>query len=118
LGNNLTSSSTVLIRPTLINKNIIDVACGGAHTAILTDDPSNNLYTCGTNQYGNLGNGTIGNPGIKIFQLTTYTKKVIDVYCGGDHTMIMTDDSSNNIYACGINNNGQLGIGNFYFAVF
>ena len=86
------------------------VSCGDAHTIILSTEGT--LFGCGLSDSGQLGLGRIGE-----FQLTKFkplstlpggkiAKKVV---CGGFHTMVLTKDGQ--LFACGNNNHGQLGLG-------
>ncbi len=100
-----------------IDKQVISVSCGSFYTAVLTSEPTNNLYVTGLNRDGQLGTGN--NDNIKKFTnkdiLGTElfpNKKVINVSCCTNHTAVITDESANNLYITGKNNEGQLGIGN------
>lgn len=68
--------------------NILDVACGNRHTAILLEDKS--IWTSGNNKYGQLGLGTQ-----KIYQKVVYFKKSLtyksdcELNCGPWSTIIM-----------------------------
>lgn len=76
---------------------VIKVACGARHTAILSGD--HHLLTCGWNAYGQLGHGDLVSR-----DCLTYVKqsclsscedciKVLDVFCGGWNTVVLTDIS-------------------------
>jgi alpha-tubulin suppressor-like RCC1 family protein len=92
---------------------VIQVSCGLAHTAII--DENYNLYTCGNNQYGQLGLGTTGtnqNPyfmQVNVTGITGFSGGVKHVSCGYVHTAII--DKYENLYTCGYNEYGQLGLG-------
>ncbi|RHZ85592.1 hypothetical protein Glove_63g70 [Diversispora epigaea] len=60
--------------------NVVKVACGSAHTVVLTDD--NNLLTCGWGKYGQQGQGPGNLSEIYSFTSVIEGKKVIDCYCG------------------------------------
>jgi alpha-tubulin suppressor-like RCC1 family protein len=92
------------------------VSCGAHHTAIR--DTYENLYTCGYNFYGQLGLGTSGNTGndpnpyfmqVNVTGITGFSGGVIQVSCGGEFTAII--DTYDNLYTCGYNEYGQLGLG-------
>uniref|UniRef100_T1KZ52 RCC1-like domain-containing protein n=2 Tax=Tetranychus urticae TaxID=32264 RepID=T1KZ52_TETUR len=109
---------TVLTRPVAIyfpqnikSPKIKQVACGRAHTIILTTD--NTLYSLGNNSFGQCGvpilekkpkldytliNEIHGVPGI-----------VEKVVCGQDHTLFLLQ--SGEVYACGWSADGQTGLG-------
>jgi alpha-tubulin suppressor-like RCC1 family protein len=94
------------------------VSCGSDFTAILDDNY--NLYTCGSNGSGQLGLGETANYGsinpnpdfmpVNVTGITGFYGGVKQVSCGGAHTAILDDNY--NLYTCGSNNSGQLGLGN------
>ncbi|HBF2041586.1 TPA: hypothetical protein KNV82_002464 [Clostridioides difficile] len=87
----------------IINKND-KIICGDAHTFILKND--NTIWSCGRNNYGQLGLGDTTDR-------TTFTKVDIDnvkkIVCGYYHAFIIKND--NTVWSCGRNNYGQLGLG-------
>jgi alpha-tubulin suppressor-like RCC1 family protein len=101
--------------------NVSSVSCGEFHTMILTKN--NELYACGYNGLGQLGLGddkhrnTFAKVNIPVqsSHLTvestanSLNPKIISVACDGYRTMILTKD--NELYACGNNQSGQLGLG-------
>jgi alpha-tubulin suppressor-like RCC1 family protein len=87
-----------------IIKNVI---FGGDSTLIQTDK---NVYVCGRNKSGQLGVGRKDN----VFMPTKMELKLAKdevvkkvIFCGGS-TLIQTDK---NVYVCGRNKSGQLGVG-------
>jgi alpha-tubulin suppressor-like RCC1 family protein len=119
LGNNTNTSTftQVTIRDQNNNPKIIkEVSCGGSnlngmqaggHIAIVTIDGL--LYTCGGNNYGQLGLG-ITDISKSTFQQVTITGKTINkVYCGIEYTAVVTTDEL--LYVCGHNYLGKLGLG-------
>jgi len=94
-----------------INKKVIKVAFGYSHMALITNENINNLYTTGDNSYGQLGIGSDTSLNVTTFQQIILNKKVLDVDCGEYHTGILTNDTDANLYTCGSNEFGQLGIG-------
>jgi hypothetical protein len=87
------------------------VSCGGLHTAII--DENYNLYTCGYNGFGQLGLGTTDpNPyfmQVNVTGITGFSGGVKQVSCGENFTAII--DTYDNLYTCGNNDFGQLGLG-------
>jgi alpha-tubulin suppressor-like RCC1 family protein len=87
---------------------IKQISCGGYHTCILMEN--NDVYACGYNSSGQLGLGDI-------IHINKFEKVSIDdiegnikqICCGGRHTFILMEN--NDIYACGYNEYGQLGLG-------
>jgi alpha-tubulin suppressor-like RCC1 family protein len=89
------------------NRPFIQVSTGFSHAACI--DISNNLYTFGSNVYGQLGYNSFesmwdisSNP-VNV----NNNKKIINVACGIEHTLCL--DASGRVYTCGFNGNGQLG---------
>ncbi|XP_025832237.1 E3 ubiquitin-protein ligase HERC2 [Agrilus planipennis] len=100
-------------RPKLIEAlqgyEIIEIACGGAHSAAITS--SGQLFTWGKGRYGRLGHGDSEDrlkPKL-VEELLGY--RVIDVACGsGDaQTLCVTDDD--NVWSWGDGDYGKLGRG-------
>ncbi|KAL9656322.1 hypothetical protein ABK040_005089 [Willaertia magna] len=87
---------------------ICKLDCGLYHSFILTK--TGELYTCGRNKNGQLGLGHKYNMDTFIQVLPTGSSPIFikDVACGRYHTIIITE--GNEIYGCGVNSNGQLGI--------
>ncbi|XP_012586719.1 PREDICTED: X-linked retinitis pigmentosa GTPase regulator-like [Condylura cristata] len=86
---------------------VIQVACGGAHTVVLTEKA---VYTFGLGQFGQLGLGP--------FLFETLEPKVVDqiehqkvsyICCGENHTALITDVGR--LYTFGNGRHGKLGRG-------
>jgi alpha-tubulin suppressor-like RCC1 family protein len=86
--------------------NIKDIYCGTNHNIILNDN--NELFVCGVNQRGQLGLGDYNERYI-------YTKLehnfgiIKNIFCGYLNNIILTEN--NELYVCGLNYKGQLGLG-------
>ena len=91
---------------------VLSVSCGFDSTAIIcTDGKKNSLWVCGNNVDGHLGLGDF-DPRSVFTQVTQGFPQNIDpiaVSIGIDHTGLILKDGS--IYACGVNDAGQLGNG-------
>lgn len=88
---------------------IQDVRLSKLHSAILTNDPEVNLYTCGFGPGGRLGTGdeeTRFNF-VPILGGGLGGKKVIDIGLGQNHTVAVTSDGG--VFSWGNNTYGQLG---------
>lgn len=90
-----------------IPEKVIQVACGGGHTVVLTE---NAVYTFGLGQFGQLGLGTF------IFETSEPTviehikdQKISYISCGENHTALITDTGL--IYTFGDGRHGKLGLG-------
>lgn len=84
------------------------VSNGGTHTAMI--DLDNNVWVCGYNSMGQLGlgGGPIRDMPEKIPDIDLLGKAK-QVSVGDFYTMII--DSENNVWSCGFNSHGQLGLG-------
>lgn len=114
LGDGTNTDSITPITISDANRNHVIVSCGGYHTGIashlLSVSPITlNLKCSGNNDYGQLG---IGNHiSTNTFQDICFnvSSNIGSFDCGKYHT-IFTEGISGNIYACGRNHRGQLGI--------
>lgn len=95
-----------------IPDKVIQVACGGGHTVVLTEKA---VYTFGLGQFGQLGLGTF------LFETAEprviepiKDQKIIYVSCGENHTALITDIGL--IYTFGNGQYGKLGLGMENFA--
>ncbi|XP_013877220.1 retinitis pigmentosa GTPase regulator b [Austrofundulus limnaeus] len=112
LGTEQLSAHRLPQRVKSITDPVRRVACGGGHTVVLTED---NVYTFGLGQFGQLGHGTF------IFEsrlprLVEHFKKnpVRQVFCGENHTAVITDGGL--LYTFGDGRHGKLGLGEENFA--
>ena len=94
--------------------SIKQIACGGNHTMIIKNDGS--LWSCGHNDYGQLGLSDTDNRTIFTKVITNTNNDVKEVICGDQHGFILKNDSS--ICSCGYNNYGQLGFDNTDVIIF
>mmetsp|Transcript_2002 Transcript_2002/g.1881 ORF Transcript_2002/g.1881 Transcript_2002/m.1881 type:complete len:440 (+) Transcript_2002:510-1829(+) len=103
----------------LANKKIIQVACGEAHTLALTD--SNEVYGWGWGSNGQLATGVkhddfdeVGNVSCIQYtplKITTLEGlRIREIAAGGLFSIFLTEE--NEIFACGMNDFGQLGLEN------
>ncbi|KAG8288256.1 E3 ubiquitin-protein ligase herc2 [Homalodisca vitripennis] len=100
-------------RPTLIEalrgKEIVNIACGGSHSAAVT--VHGELYTWGKGRYGRLGHGDTEDRFVPKLVEALLGYSVVDVACGsGDaQTLAITDDDS--VWSWGDGDYGKLGRG-------
>jgi len=114
-GTRNTSANTKFTKSKDISDiNISDaytISCGSYHTGIIRND--NSVWTCGYNNYGQLGNGLTDASANKFIKCKDISNNNISnalaISCGNSHTGILKSDGS--IWTCGRNNVGQLGIG-------
>ena len=103
-----TNRSTIVELTNNTGKTPIAIDCGMDFTMILMSDGS--IYATGNNTFGQLGIGSSSNKS-SITELTNNTGKTPEsIACGGTHFAILMSDGS--IYMTGLNEQGQLGIGN------
>jgi alpha-tubulin suppressor-like RCC1 family protein len=110
IGNKFVNYSIAPIKQTVDEKeDIFYISAGESHSAFLSLTPR--LYVYGKNYFGQLG---INNSHY-IFCPTKIELsekiKVSKVVCGGDHSLLLTED--NQLYSWGLNIFGQLGLGDF-----
>lgn len=98
----------------LDHHKIKDIACGIKHTLMLTTD--NKVISFGCTEFGQCGQGLSSNiPDKKVHNKrpciipTLEGKLITAVYCGGAHSVWVT--SNHDVFSFGLNNNGQLGLG-------
>lgn len=96
----------------ILNKKVVSVVSGAAFSLVITNELTNNLYSCGNNINGQLGLGD--NSSRTTFQNATLgisDKIIVAISAGELYSLLLTNDSSNNLYSCGLNSSGQLGLG-------
>ncbi|MGD9108934.1 MAG: F-box-like domain-containing protein [Gammaproteobacteria bacterium] len=110
---NVTKPQEIKVFPE--NSKILNVSCGGCHTVFLVQPKSGKIkiYSCGKNNYGQLGLGHM-NKVTKPQEIKRFPKnsKILNVSCGGWHTVFLVKLKSGEIkaYSCGRNTCGQLGL--------
>ena len=106
LGLNSTTNKTSFTKVTSkLTSGVVQVSCGAYHSAALKSDGT--LYTCGRNEQGQLGSGSISSTDIKVFTKRSITN-VKKVCCGDCFTVVLKNDGT--VWSCGENDYGQLGI--------
>ncbi|XP_037021005.2 X-linked retinitis pigmentosa GTPase regulator isoform X1 [Artibeus jamaicensis] len=92
-------------------KPIAWISCGYYHSAFITMDGE--LYTFGEPECGKLGLPQELLMNHRVPQLVTgIPEKVLQVACGGGHTVVLTEKA---VYTFGLGQFGQLGLGTFVF---
>ncbi|KAK9503277.1 hypothetical protein O3M35_011880 [Rhynocoris fuscipes] len=86
---------------------IVDISCGDEHTVVICQN--GRAFSFGRNGWGELGLGNrmaVARPScVKSLK----PKKCIHVACGRAHSLFLSDTGK--VYACGNNDEGQLGLG-------
>ncbi|KAG7274413.1 hypothetical protein CRUP_027043 [Coryphaenoides rupestris] len=90
---------------------VVQVACGRAHSLVLTDREG--VFSMGNNAYGQCGRPIVedevyGGSHI-IHKMEGFDSKVIQVACGQDHSLFLTETGK--VYACGWGADGQTACG-------
>jgi len=113
--NTLYLSQPKRIKSALDGKNIIQIACGDAHSIAL--DYNGRVYGWGYTYYGQLGLG-IGHENVEanfscqipeprlIEKLAN--QRIIDIYAGATFSFFLND--KNELYGCGLNESNQIGL--------
>ena len=92
-----------------INNDVKQIACGYYDTFLLKNDGS--LWATGMNNSGELGLGDTSARNTFTKVTTNINNDVKQIACGDYFTYILKNDGS--VWACGYNNNGQLGLGDY-----
>ncbi|XP_051769112.1 retinitis pigmentosa GTPase regulator b isoform X1 [Ctenopharyngodon idella] len=94
-----------------VGKRVSWMSCGYYHSAFVTVDGA--LFTFGEKDSGKLGLSTEKLANHKVpQQVTNIPDKVVQVSCGGGHTVALTEHE---VYSFGLGQFGQLGHGTFIF---
>ena len=90
-------------------KNPKQIACGGFHTAVVTDDGC--VYTFGGGEHGQLGHGDkINKLKPTLVQALTDTCRITQITCGWSHSVALSEDGQ--VWTWGNGDHGKLGLGN------
>ena len=90
--------------------DIVDIKCGGSHTLVLTN--TQEVYSCGSNYYGELGIEEFEEEFSSKLQKVNKLIDIIRIECGDNHSMCI--DANGYMWVFGDNNSGELGIGGFW----
>uniref|UniRef100_A0A1A8PJJ8 Williams-Beuren syndrome chromosome region 16 homolog n=1 Tax=Nothobranchius rachovii TaxID=451742 RepID=A0A1A8PJJ8_9TELE len=98
-----------LVEP--VQTRVIQVACGRAHSLVLTDQEG--VFSMGNNAYGQCGRRIVDDEVYSgshvIHRMEGFSSRVIQVACGQDHSLFLTDTGK--VFACGWGADGQTGLG-------
>ncbi|XP_072254755.1 RCC1 and BTB domain-containing protein 1 [Pyxicephalus adspersus] len=110
LGNSNTVQGTVPVQIgiELMEKKVIQVACGSHHSLVLSLEGE--VFAWGYNNCGQIGTGTTSNqPVPRKVSAQLQSKTVVAVAAGPTCSMAITDNGQ--VYGWGYNGTGQLGLG-------
>uniref|UniRef100_H0XSC7 RCC1-like G exchanging factor-like protein n=2 Tax=Otolemur garnettii TaxID=30611 RepID=H0XSC7_OTOGA len=92
---------------------VLQVSCGRAHSLVLTD--SEGVFSMGNNSYGQCGRKVVEDEiyseSHKIHRMQDFDGQVVQVACGQDHSLFLTDKGE--VYSCGWGADGQTGLGHY-----
>ncbi|CAB1347217.1 unnamed protein product [Coregonus sp. 'balchen'] len=111
LGNGTTNQGVapVLVSASLLNKRVMEVACGSHHSLALTN--TGEVYAWGYNNCGQVGSGSTANqPTPRRVSNCLQNKVVVSITCGQTSSLAVVENGE--VYGWGYNGNGQLGLGN------
>lgn len=92
-----------LVLPT--NSPVVQIACGLHHTVVLT--LAGEVFTFGSNQYGQLGTGDLQAPLSGVAQVKRIHGVIVQVAAGANHTVLLNHKGV--VYTFGHYQKGQLG---------
>jgi alpha-tubulin suppressor-like RCC1 family protein len=105
LPNGTDTTILTLIPTTVLSSAIIKrIECSRSNIYLLT---TSDIYGCGDNDYGQLGNGTYTDSSTLIKMTAIPSKTPISMYSARDNIIVTMNDGT--VYACGYNFSGQLG---------
>ncbi|KAL9655948.1 hypothetical protein ABK040_007569 [Willaertia magna] len=108
LGGTVDKYNEITLQPTIFKMQlkIIDVQCGYSHTIIRSEEGT--CYGCGYNCYLNIG--VLDDESyIKEFTIIEMLKNCVKKHvCGAFHSVFLT--YFNDVYVCGLQEDGQLGV--------
>jgi alpha-tubulin suppressor-like RCC1 family protein len=109
LGNgNTTSSNTLVLMTNSTGKTPAVIYAASANSFVLMTDGT--IFGTGANASGQLGRGNTTSSNTLVQMTNSTGKTPIDLYCGLNFEVVLMSDRT--IFGVGINNYGQLGIGN------
>ncbi|XP_003461236.1 RCC1-like G exchanging factor-like protein isoform X1 [Cavia porcellus] len=92
---------------------VLQVACGRAHSLILTDGEG--VFSLGNNAYGQCGRKVVEDEvyreSRRVHRMQDFDGRVVQVACGQDHSLFLTDRGE--VYSCGWGADGQTGLGHY-----
>eukprot|EP01100_Stratorugosa_tubuloviscum_P012041 TRINITY_DN553_c0_g1_i1.p1 TRINITY_DN553_c0_g1~~TRINITY_DN553_c0_g1_i1.p1 ORF type:complete len:846 (-),score=248.58 TRINITY_DN553_c0_g1_i1:124-2661(-) len=112
-GQNLEGTPQPRPLPNFFGKTIVQVGAGREHTVFLTD--LGQLYSCGSNTFGQLGLGHTSNQDKPEWVSSLSSYRIIQVACGAFFSLVLTESGS--VWSFGQGKEGQLGNGDTEFLI-
>ncbi|ETV89424.1 hypothetical protein H257_00711 [Aphanomyces astaci] len=103
--NNERNQIVAKVVDTLVSSPIRQVACGGFHTAAVSE--SGEVYTWGGGEHGQLGHGDKVNKTIPSLVEKLNDRVVVQITCGWSHTVALTNTGE--VFTWGNGDHGKLG---------
>ncbi|XP_067139965.1 RCC1-like G exchanging factor-like protein [Centruroides vittatus] len=98
--------------PLLPKTKIINIACGHAHTIVVTDKEG--IFSLGNNSFGQCGYPIVEDEiyfGKKQINKVRGVDNITHAICGEDQTIFL--NSKGEVFGCGLGNKGQTGLGHY-----
>jgi alpha-tubulin suppressor-like RCC1 family protein len=92
----------------LRSERVVAISAGSHHSLFLNSQGQ--VFSCGSNEHGQLGLMDLYNQDIPTLIEKTKTIKMVAISAGGFHSLFLDDQGQ--VYSCGSNEEGQLGLGN------
>lgn len=94
-----------------LSTRLLQVSCGRAHSLVLTDQEG--VFSFGNNALGQCGRPVVEDEVYSgshiIHKIEGISGKVVQVSCGQDHSLFLTDEGK--VFSCGWGADGQTGLG-------
>ena len=90
------------------NRQILQIECAFSTSAVI--DVDGNAFAFGGNMHGQIGNGKRERQNVvsEPFQIVIANRKWKQISLGYNHTLLLTDDDTNEVYGCGNYHYNQL----------
>ena len=108
LGEEIMERKRPAIVPSIADRSVVQVVCGGMHTVALTTDGK--VYSWGCNDEGALGRRTSGMHQESVPGLVSFPEHVVQVSAGDSHTVALTDDGKVFCWGSFRDANGPIGL--------
>eukprot|EP00743_Colponemidia_sp_Colp-15_P009532 GILK01010428.1.p1 GENE.GILK01010428.1~~GILK01010428.1.p1 ORF type:complete len:501 (-),score=40.01 GILK01010428.1:120-1583(-) len=107
LGHGDQKSQLAPVAVAALSGHIVQVVCGGLHTAALTDNGA--VHTWGLGKDGRLGHGDESDSPIPMKVNALVHKNIVQIMAGGHHSAALTE--SGEVFTWGFDDDGRLGHG-------